>query len=83
MAHDFTKNRQPNFHHGEETDVPLKVHTVTDGSRLQSAEVLPGENLAALTKRLYGSNNSLNREILIANNQLLEGRIVAPHASRN
>lgn len=75
MANNFSAHRGPKWHHGDESDPTLVPRTSTASSRYVNVDVLPGETLADLTKRVYGTNSELNRRRIQSLNPKLEGTV--------
>lgn len=79
MPKNFTRQRPPDFHHGEETDMRLTLLTAVSQGAYRTVDVLPGETLADVTKRIYKVNSRLNRDRITANNAEIAGKLKVPN----
>ena len=73
----FDKNL-PDWQNGYD-ELPEVCPTTNEPAAYSFTQVIPGETLAAVAKRVYGSNNVLNRlRLELANNGKIEGLIKVP-----
>lgn len=75
----FSRRPDPNFQHGEETDILPSPVVYTHTGAYKVVQVLPGESLADFCKRVYGANTEANRNRILANNGLIKGKVIVPN----
>lgn len=64
---------------GEVREGKTRYHTYGAAPKSRTIEAYPGESLASITERAYGTNTSVNRQKIRKANGTLDGSINVPH----